>query len=436
MANTSALISPSGATEPSRRVVALDILRGVALFGVLVVNFYSPSLGGITAAPNQRLDQAVYWFVQTFFHGKFYLLFSLLFGLGVAIQVERTKALGRSFVPLYLRRLLILFCLGGVHSWLLWDGDILQTYAITGLLLLGLRRLSDGALRHLVVCLLFLSVFYSPLSGALPEIQALISGRVTPPAEATTVAPTALDVRQPAPYATGSYADLLRFRIAECVRANSSWRLVIISWLDRWDICFVFVFGFYLGRRSCWRDRKRYEPTLYRALQWGLVVGCVGMLWRPFWHQVERAVSWDAAWVTVSFHHLTGTTVTTVVNRAFAVALTLLYGSGLWLLLGSERWLSRLRPIAAVGRLSLSNYLLISVLGTTLFYGYGLGLHGRLHSTAGLGMAILVYGVLVFCSNAWVRRFQHGAVEWFWKSLTYMRFQPMRIMAVERVGNT
>jgi uncharacterized protein len=117
-----------------------------------------------------------------------------------------------------------------------------------------------------------------------------------------------------------------------------------------------------------------------------------------------------------------------------APALSLCYASGLVLLTQNERWYARLAPLAAVGRTALSNYLLQTLIATSIFYGYGLGLYGQIGPAFGILLTLAIFGLQIPLSNWWVERFRFGPAEWLWRTLTYGKLQPMRLAEKRKVG--
>jgi uncharacterized protein len=175
-ANIDAVLTPSSSDEgmdgkemsmaparASERIIEIDIVRAVALIGIVIVNYQSPNLTGAGYASLGRMDHLANSIIQAFFNGKFYPLFSFLFGFGMSIQLTRAQARGVAFVPFYLRRLLVLFVLGILHSVLVWNGDILHVYAFWGLLLLACSRVPDRWLLVASLVLIGLCGFQNPL---------------------------------------------------------------------------------------------------------------------------------------------------------------------------------------------------------------------------------------------------------------------------------
>ncbi len=412
----------AGSVAAGERIATIDVLRGFALFGILLVNmrlFSQPIYNQALDPPAfpGALDHAVAWLIAWLAEGKFYSLFSLLFGYGLTLQLGRAEARGVRFVPLYLRRLLVLFLIGLAHAILLWTGDILVTYAVLGpFLLLFTERKPRTLLIWAGVCLLFVIVLNALLVGTLAL------GRILPGGAAEidrTLAESAAGYRASADAATRA------FRSGD-FRAMTVQRLrdlgVIYGSLPLFapSVFAMFLVGMYAGKRAILGRVGEHLPLLHRTLRWGLGVGLgLNLVYASLNLVVNPTVP------------SAGQLVAVVAQTVGAPALCLGYAAALTLLLRQPRWGRRLAPLVAVGRLALSNYLLQTVICTTIFYGYGLGLYGRVGPAPGFLLSIAIYLVQLPLSVWWLRRFRFGPVEWLWRSLTYLRPQPFR---VEREG--
>ncbi|HXG96424.1 MAG TPA: DUF418 domain-containing protein [Gemmatimonadales bacterium] len=390
------------------RIEAIDILRGVAILGILIVNMQLFSLpeGSAGGGPAQLL---IYFFAQE----KFKALFSFLFGLGLAVQMMRADARGAQFLPLYARRLGVLFLIGVAHFLLVWDGDILHDYALLGLVLLLFRRTSPktllvgaGALLAIPILLYSLTT-YSAITGRVnPHVKEWIAYENGSEDDGT------VDEFSDT-YARGSYTDMVTLRASELPRDMS-------PDTDDAYVLALFLLGLYAGRRRIFHDVSAHLPFIRRVQRWGLIIGVAG----------------NAAFAAGGSFAPSPTSVAQNVGRLCLVvaapALTLFYASSIILLTHRETWRRRLAPLAAVGRTALSNYLLQSLICTTIFYSYGLALFGKVGPALGLLLTITIFLIQIPFSVWWLRRFQFGPIEWLWRSLTYWQRQPMRVG--ERVG--
>ncbi len=397
---------------PAERVDSIDILRGFALIGVVLINFqwminwgaFSTGFNGLTV-----------WFLKTLVAGKFFRLFAFLFGLGFTLQMGRLESRGVRFIRVYLRRLAILFVFGVLHGFLFWPEDILAAFAQLGLLLLILRRASSRvvAAAVLVSLLAFHAYHITAMavndrrSPATPEELVIQRDRL----DAEREAQEAEEVRI---RSEGTFSEVVRWN----TRFFIGWRKSVSAQLGLLQEEFVmFLLGLYVGRRRILENASANLPFIRRAMWWGLLVGIVGLaasaaLMAPF------TGSW-ASRLTRGGSILS--------RNVGAASLTIGYASAFTVLLQRPAWLRRLAPLGAVGRTALTNYVLQSIVITTVMYDYGLGLYGRVTPLAGVGLAAVVFAAQILLSGWWLKRFRFGPAEWLWRSLTYAKIQPMRV---------
>ncbi|MBS3967594.1 MAG: DUF418 domain-containing protein [Truepera sp.] len=408
---------------PGERAEVIDILRGFAIFGILLVNmlfFAHPVyLAVIDTGPwTNPLDQAASLLIAFFAQGKFFTLFSLLFGLGLAIQIQRSQDKGQSAVPLYVRRLLALLLIGLAHAFLFWWGDILIYYAILGFLLLLFRNTAPRRLLRWAVVFLAIPLVLTAGSVALFELA-----RTTPEGAAQLEAVLAETEAQfqaayeqaLVVYRNRDFLAMIPQRIADWAFATAGVLFGGMPFL----VLAMFLVGLYVGKRQLLHNAVEHLPLFRKVLLWGAVIGIIGnLLYVTLAHQASALeLTWGALIGLAGF--LIG-----------APALSLAYATGLVILTQSATWHRLLMPLAAVGRTALSNYLLQTLICTTIFYGYGLGLYGQIGPAAGLALSIIIFGLQVPLSNWWVKRFRFGPAEWLWRSLTYGKMQPLRLGGV------
>jgi uncharacterized protein len=367
--------------SPGERIQVLDILRGFALFGVLLA-YTVWNLGSPPEQTYSNTDRLLNQVLSLLVDTKFYTLFAFLFGLGFSIQLTRAEGRGISIVPIYCRRLWVLFLIGLVHALLLRNGDILVPYAAMGFILLLFRHASNKVVAvGAILALLF------------PYIARSIWGL------------TGIPLPQ-RPDAEGlSY-------LAENYAWVKYWySTAIFSWPSSLP---MFFFGLFMGRRRFFKDISAHRKRLMWALAGGLCLGVFIYLVREslftLWpysgprviRQLTFGLLWSAhAWCIATF---------------YAASLMLLSLSSSW-----QRWLS---PLAAVGRMALTNYLLQAIIIVPLCAGFGL--FGRFTPTLGVILALAVWSIQVPASVWWLKRFRFGPFEWIWRSLTYGRIQPIR----------
>jgi len=379
----------------AERNVALDALRGAALFGVLMVNLLVgfrvslfESIFMFHTHPgwaNHAVDILVVWL----FEFKAFTLFSFMFGVGVGVQAERAAVRKISASRFFIRRFAALLAIGLCHMFLIWNGDILTLYAVCGLLLIPLIGRTTRTLTVLGIAIVALSPY-------LPFFDAFF------PTDAAMRAHAAVATRI---YATGGFIEILALRFTE------GWRFIaplVISSLPR-------TFGLMLIGVAAWRAGVFKRPAQHRNLLRAIlsVAGVIGATTTTLLVQSKETNQAPPAWLDWLYPF-------SFVLLAFA------FGAGLLLWLSETRGGLARRLFAAAGQMALSNYLAQSVIFSVLFYGFGFGLFGRLGSaiTALIGAAVFA-GQLV-ASYVWLRRYRFGPAEWLWRSLTYGRWQPMR----------
>ena len=390
---------------PHERQPLIDALRGLALAGVLMANLGYLSLYDFTgdaaraALPTAAFDLVVLKAMELLVSSKAITLFSLLFGLGFAIQLERAQARGAGGLRHYLQRLGWLLIIGLAHSYLIWWGDILTIYAVVGLLLVLFRHAPD---RWLLWGGLFIAVLLPGLIG--PWLNSVIDGE----SQRSSI-----------------YARSLLAFVSDSWRDTYAANTALVHWtrLMNWSlICFVlgrFLIGYWAGRRQLLQRAEDHLPLLRRILIGALVVAVVaGALLllcnaNPGWRE-----------------HVAGRLLRSTVFRLAPLALAIAYAAGFVLLFQRATWRRLLMVLAPLGRMALTNYLMQSVLGIFLFYGIGLGIGPWTGLT---GWLLAWFGILaaqIVFSHLWLARFRYGPCEWAWRSLTYGKLQPIRLPRV------
>jgi len=376
-------------TTAADRLVLLDALRGFAILGILLVNFYTLAWPFEAAFVNPLADaplhdRLVLALIDFGFRAKFYTLFSFLFGLGLAMQLERCDRGGRYFSLFAPVRLLVLLAIGLAHGLFLWFGDVLVTYAVLGFglvillrapvwVLIGIAATSMGLYVLILLGLSFAGFDTDPsaYADAYRESMAL--------------------------YTSADYPAMLadRFRILMQMYLS----LIVIGW----QIFAIFLAGA-IAWKLDWLRRTHEHPKLWAAVF--TVTLIVGVL-------TNGTYAWlrfDSPHMGIDPTDLTGNLMVLLGQLAFCAAMVAGFARF------GGRWS---RIFVPVGRTALSNYLLQSLVFTTVFYGYGLGLLGKVSPTLGLLLCIGFYGLQIQLSTWWLKRFSMGPAEWLWRKLTY-----------------
>jgi uncharacterized protein len=410
--NSSALTGP---VDPRKRLESVDMVRGFALFGVMLVNMFN--FGATSSIWTDPIDVAGFSVMRFFFETKSWRLFSFLFGFGFALQMLRGEERQVNFLPIYLRRLAILFCIGMLHA-LFYDGDILMYYAELGLILILFRNVRANTLLIIAVALLM----------AFPIERVITSLQTGPPANVPTTevrledAQKRMDERiQTHPYAVGSVRDVMAEN-AQAIPPNpfKDYRGVE-STLPYFA---MFLLGLYAGRRRLFHDIPQHINFIRKVFYWGLSLGILAMSFERWLSATADYALFDEQRATL-LPQLAG-------DMAFAfgaTALALGYAAAVVLAAQHPRWRHMVMPLAAVGRMALTIYLLQTAMFTTLFYGYACGQVFIIGPATVLAYAFVFFAIQIVIANGWLKRFRFGPMEWLWRSLTYMKVQPISLQS-------
>jgi len=377
-------------TSPRTRIFELDALRGIAVFGMILWDFRSVSMGNfhVGGEADRVIDEVMR---LTDIENTTHLVFSFLFGWGLSAQALSGKA-ERACPVVPLRRLGALFVIGAANLVFVIRSDFIHIYALLGFVLLLFTSLRTTTVLALAV-----------ITVALPGIGALVAARYL--TYESYYGHAIFDSLKASHILSSTYRELVHLRAHEFVREY----VHPSPYVRNLDIFAMFLFGLYAARERLF-DRLRADRTLVRTLLWGFLAAHVVGLGALLAMRLPEIV--------------------TVLARAYAImALSLFYIClGLYVL-RADSMSTLCRPIANVGRMAISSYLLHCLLGTTMFYGYGLALHGKLGLASGEALAVLACAFHAVLCTWWMRRFQFGPVEWLWRSITYFRLQPLRLSA-------
>lgn len=409
-----------GPLSPTERIVTLDVVRGFALLGILIMNmpgfansFFAEADGSFLW--NGPIDRAAEVTREMLFSGKFNSMFSLLFGIGFTIQFARMQALSPgNATTLYLRRLIVLLALGLAHAMLFWTGDVLHVYALLGLLLLlVLRHASDRTIIGLIVVLLLYPAF-SGVARLLVVTPAITARRV---AEAR-----AFEASNNLAYGQGSFADATWEHIREFVYNYDNVWAIWGNFGFYVQMATTMLIGVLIGGHHLERRISELMPWIRRLQWWLLGIGLVCALAFGIIFEVNRTPGPSPIKVLGSICY--------VLSR---ISLMLFYVLTIVRLAQAPAWQARFAPMAAAGRMPLTNYLMQTLICTTLFYGWGLGWWGRVGPAAQLALAFVIFfAVQVPLSLWWLRHFQWGPLEYVWRVATYGRLPGLRAASPAR----
>ncbi len=394
-----------GPTDPQARLRSVDAVRGFALFGVFLVNMYN--FGAPAPEWTGFVDRVFSTLMHSVFETKSWRLFSLLFGFGFALQLARVISQAAGSLWFYIRRLAILFVFGMAHA-LFYDGDILMEYAMLGLILVVFRNVRLRIL--LVLACVLLAVF--PVGNLI-----YTEGSDDLVAQWEDALPLA-ELKVGHPY-LGSVMGVFREnaaaippRIWSNLHGPES-SLAIFS---------MFLLGLYVGRARILHEVSLHLPLIRRVFGWGIGIGVVSAL-------IEWSLKQKFGFAVFS-ENTASSGVRFFGDMLFAfgsTALALGFGGGIVLLALRPEWQRVLRPLQNLGRMALTVYLCGTAMFTTLFYGYGFTQLYLLGPAATTAYAVLFFILqLLFCTW-WLGKFRFGPAEWLWRSLTYLKFQPLRL---------
>ncbi|WP_339725329.1 DUF418 domain-containing protein [uncultured Paraglaciecola sp.] len=504
IAPSSEIITPAPSlapVAPNQRINALDILRGFALLGILLMNiewFGRPisNLGGFN--PDLTgLDHAAGWLVRCFVEGKFYKLFALLFGMGFAVMLTQAMDKGRPFGAWFTRRMFVLFVFGLLHMFFLWQGDILHDYAFAGLLMLGFIYLlrkkrfqkfnNPSSILKLALWWLSIPMLMASFAGvgfgvfldrqsvseqwqerqeirvlvsqleADAEAKALLSPEVVEPeiseelpkeltnevqeqadpelveedlveSEEIELTPqeqaqqifeseqeheqSALD--EIAALRDGSYWQATVFR----AKASMMW-LIFTPIFALTLLLPIFLLGYWLVVSGAIKDHAQYPKLFGYMARIGLGVGL---------------------FVTVGGLVIIGHPAVEHIQPIQAVGNVLFNGGQFFMaagylgllirLLDSPKWQKLLAKLAPMGRMALTNYIMHSIILSSLFYGYAGGLYGEVSRASQMLIVLAIVIIQIPLSSWWLKHYQFGPLEWLWRSLTYKKWQSFKVLSV------
>ena len=389
--------------EGQRRIEFLDVLRGVALFGILLVNVFS--FGADSIAWANPADRLMWHFKHVLFESKFWVLYSLLFGMGFYLQTQ-----SKHYRVLHsLRRLSVLMVFGCLHA-LLYEGDILMLYAELGLLLLLLYRLPCRALLLLAV-LLVLSFPVGHLLGGDRDDD-------WPFEDAVEARAWLMDERAESPIVNGSLSEVMAYHSPHIPeRFWADWQYP--------DSGFLVLACFLVGvvvMRSGWTSFSQLGATRAGGFAAGLWLVGLGLM------AIERYWAWQVGYSPFDKTEASPGSLfladLTYVGATAALAAAWFFSAQWWV---TSKRLPMIRAyVASAGRMSLTAYLSQTLIFTTVFYGYGLGVAYSWGPTQVVLLSVVIYSSQLILCHWWQARYRRGPAEWLWRSLTLWRWEPLR----------
>lgn len=397
----------------SNRIHQIDVIRGIAILGILLVNmahFSYPDLYLLLTGPDNfftqgfsKADELTVTLLDTFVQMKFITMFSFLFGFGMIIMMERAEEKGQKFGPIYMRRLLALLLFGTIHAFFIWDGDILTEYALLGFVLFLFRKRRPKTL--LIWAIVLYSLFTLPmaLATAIPvqESPEMMDYQAEIAEESERNAKKALQN-----YGEGTFLEIAKQRIHDrmyymSMNGMASLNPILYFYVNI-PYFTMFLLGAYFAKRKILHRPSEFKSMLRKLWIISLVVGLPSNIAYGFFEN-EAFLLLGAPFLMLFY----------IISAVFLFK----YSWGKKILL----------PFAAVGRTAFTNYIMQSVIATMIFYNYGLGLYGKVNPFLGLFVSLGIFIIQLIISNLWLRHFKYGPLEWVWRIATYKKIPQFRI---------
>jgi uncharacterized protein len=423
----------------SERIASIDVVRGFSLFGILVINimvFGLPTMNifnPLIAGGFRGADFGFWWVSHMFFLQKFMTIFSLLFGAGIVLMCSRAESRGGSPRAPFYRRQLWLLAIGLLHAYLLWVGDILFSYAVSGMIVYLFRRRSPRFLIILGLIVIMVGVpmmygggvFFEKLkSEASDSKEAEARGEELLPKQGRMLArweemretfdPAPGELRYVVEIYRDGYLGIVKHRAPQVLMGQTMRML----FLGLWRVAGLMLLGMGLmkiGIFSAVRSKRFYSYGMLAGYGIGLPVVARGAQLL-----IEHRFDFIYSFKCGQHYNYIGSL---FVSFAHVCLVMLVCRSGI--LCGLTK------RLAAVGRMALTNYLVHTVVFTTIFFGYGFGLFARFSRFHLTWFVLAMWLAQIIYSPIWLRRFRFGPAEWLWRSLTYRRAQPMRVKGEE-----
>jgi uncharacterized protein len=405
--------------QTNEREIFMDVLRGFAILGIFIANlgsgfsWYSESAHETGPMLVPELDHKMSFLHHLFIEGKFYSIFSLLFGWGIALQFKRADAKGINALPTVRRRLLFMLLLGAVHL-LIWPGDIVFFYALLGFILLPLRKLSNkamiitGSILILSPILLYWLKMTWPVLNYPAELMVKTGIKVDG---------AIMNIQSEEEFMKiikqGSWFDQLKMNISGFFfRYNY---LFFVSRIPK--VLGVFLIGYALGKSDFYKNIVQHKKIIYTIIAAGLLLGI------PANFYLARYITY---FNSDYFSLKTKGLYQTIFYALGVVPLAFAYVGMFMLSFQTNAGKKILSVLAPVGKMAFSNYIMQSLVGNFVFLGAGLGYMGQLGPVYYTLLGISVFIIQIILSTLWLKYFNYGPVEWLWRSATYKKWQPMR----------
>jgi uncharacterized protein len=400
------------------REIFMDVLRGFAILGIFIANlnaFSWYSEGARQSGPFllAEWDHKMAFLQHVFIEGKFYSIFSLLFGWGIALQIKRGMDKGVDAIPTVRRRLLFMLLLGFLHL-LIWNGDIVFFYALLGFILIPLRRFSNKTLLITGALMILSPILWYWLKMKWPVFNAPADWLLKAGIQSSDAM---LSIKTDEDYMKlmqhGTWWDQLKANIT-----GIFFRYQYLFFVSRiWKVLGMFLIGYVLGRSDFYKNFAANKKWVYRIVVLGLLIGLPAnyMLAKYMMHHMsDYFMLQQKGWYQ------------TIVYALGVVPLALAYVGIFMLVFQSGIGKKFLSILAPVGKMAFTNYIGHSLIGNFIFLGAGLGYMGKVGPVYYTALGLGIFIVQIIFSTIWLRYFNYGPAEWIWRSATYGKWQSMR----------
>jgi len=399
------------ATSPEKRILSLDLLRGFAVLGILIMNVQSMSMiGSAYINPTSfgdltSINKWIWVLSDLIANSKFMSIFSMLFGAGIILFTERALEKGRRAGQLHYRRNFWLFVFGMVHAYLIWYGDILVAYSLCAFLAFVFRKLKPRTLIISSILFFIVPIIFTVGSGL--TIQTWPEEAYNQNMESWMPASETIEAEISA--MQGNWIKQMDKRVPGTIFLQT----FLFFWSTMWRVMSMMLLGMALykwGIITAKKSKEFYMKMTVITLAIGFFFTGSGIV-QNFRH------SWS-----MEFSMFPGS----MYNYVGSVATALSYIAMVMLLAKSAKFIKLKEIVSSVGKMAFTNYILMSVLGTFIFYGHGFGLFGTVERSGQILIVLGIWIVLLVISPLWLKIYQYGPLEWIWRVLTYWRSQPMK----------
>lgn len=378
----------------NQRVEAIDAVRGFALFGILLVNMVLFQFG---TSANEKItfifatDKGANWFINFFGSGNFISLFSFLFGMSIIMLQGSVLKKEQRFFPIYTRRIILLLIFGYLHVTFIWIGDILFPYALVGIFLTIFINRKPKTLLIWIFILLALKMFMAyPQKSATDELE--------------TFAPYIEETQHI--HKTGSYMDHVMFRINEDplqymdLPFSGPLAIPFLYSVSILSMAPIFLLGMYVARKGWLFQIEQHLSFIKKT--W-LITTLFSFTIKIIAQLTDQPI------------------ITMLEDGLTPITMALFYATSITLLVHAKKAPRLFQHMANMGKMSVTNYLMQSIIATTIFYAYGFGLFGELGISVGIVLTLVIYAAQLFASTYWLQKFQMGPFEYIWRLGTYWR---------------